>query len=81
MYKKVLFQLHYLFETVKIQIKQLDPDLVQIEKHDPDQYQSVKQDPDPDQKGLDPLPKPGVCRELWTGFGAGGRGEEIRNSW
>ncbi len=34
--------MHYLFETVRIQIhiKQLDPDQYQIEKQDPDPYQS-----------------------------------------
>jgi hypothetical protein len=55
---------HYLFATVRIRIKQSDPDLYQIEKQDPDLYQSEKQDPEPYQsekegpdlylKGLDP---------------------------
>ncbi len=51
-----MFQVHYLFETVRIRIrfriKQPDPDPYQIEKQDPDPYQSEKQDPD--QKCLDP---------------------------
>jgi hypothetical protein len=54
--QKVLFQVLYLFERVRIRIhiKQSDPDPYQIEKQDPDQYQSEKQDPDQYQKGLDP---------------------------
>jgi hypothetical protein len=44
MYKKYHFRVHYLFKTVRIQIrtKQSDP------------YQIEKQEPDPYQKGLDP---------------------------
>ncbi len=58
MYKStVLFSEHYLFKTVRIQIriKQSDPDPYQIEKQDTDidPYQNEKQGPDPYQKSLD----------------------------
>ncbi len=45
---------HYLFETLRIQIRFKQPDPYQIEKHDPDPDQSEKQDPNPHKKGLDP---------------------------
>ncbi len=55
--QKVLFQVHYLFETtrvwIRIRVKQPDLDPYKIEKQDPDPYQCEKQNPDPYQKGLD----------------------------
>ncbi len=48
----VLGTLPFEMVTIRIRIKQFDPDPYQIEKPDP--YQSDKQDPDPEQKGLNP---------------------------